>query len=461
VVTLLLLLSGCSSSITGEESAQVGNPGVLAESAPRGRRGDALVFGHAPRNLLVISLDTTRRDRVGFFDEDLTTTPNLDAAFADGVILEDHRSCSNWTSPSAYCAHSGRSYLDDDVWLTSGIETWRDRRVDWPADDAPTLASILSSAGFDTTLVTANDNFSSQWNGTAYGFDHEIKKFWRDADVVVETAIAESQKLGADGERWYFHVHFVDPHESYTAPRAYDTDPHLECPWTVAGVNVQNQIEGGELWGRLDEKEREEARACLFNLYEGELRYWDEHFGEMWTDFEARGLLDDTLVVFWTDHGQSFGEHDDKFDHGATLYDTENRSTAAFWANDIEPLRWTGPTTHEDLAPTILDALGVPLGDHTGRILGHARYDRVRIAFNYLEGYTPTPIISAIRGDDKLMYWWDGTRRFYDLASDPDETDDVYDPDDPAVIALWDELEPVIAHTQEVWPGLRPHSVGP
>src|SRR4029079_10028625 len=126
----------------GEESAQVGNPAALAASAPRGRRGNALAFGHAPRNLLVISLDTTRRDRVGFFDEDLTTTPNLDAAFADGVILADHRSCSNWTSPSAYCAHSGNSYLDDDVWLTSGSEARRDRRVGWPADDAPTLASI-------------------------------------------------------------------------------------------------------------------------------------------------------------------------------------------------------------------------------------------------------------------------------------------------------------------------------
>jgi arylsulfatase A-like enzyme len=42
-----------------------------------------------------------------FFNEDLTTTPNLDAAFANGVILADHRSCSNWTAPSTYCAQSG------------------------------------------------------------------------------------------------------------------------------------------------------------------------------------------------------------------------------------------------------------------------------------------------------------------------------------------------------------------
>jgi arylsulfatase A-like enzyme len=202
------------------------------------------------------------------------------------------------------------------------------------------------------------------------------------------------------------------------------------------------------------------AQECLYNIYEGDLRFWDERFGAMWSDFESRGLLDDTLVVFWTDHGQSFGEHDDKFNHGVTLYDTENRSTAAFWAKDIEPLRWMGPTEHQDLAPTILHALHVPLGDHTGHVVGHAHHDRVRVEFDYLQGYS-IPIISAVQGDKKLMYWWDGTKRFYDIGTDPDEQTDLYDASDPDVIALWDELQPIVEHTDEVWPGLDPKDVGP
>ena len=59
------------------------------------------------------------------------------------------------------------------------------------------------------------------------------------------------------------------------------------------------------------------------------------------------------------------------------------------------------------------------------------------------------------------MYWWDGTKRFYDLAADPDEENDIYDASDADVIDLWEELQPVIEHTQEVWPGLRPRDVGP
>jgi hypothetical protein len=66
-----------------------------------------------------------------------------------------------------------------------------------------------------------------------------------------------------------------------------------------------------------------------------------------------------------------------------------------------------------------------------------------------------------VQGDDKLMYWWDGTKRFYDLAVDPDEEDDIYDASDPRVIALWDELQPIVEHTDDVWPGLNPLEVGP
>jgi arylsulfatase A-like enzyme len=458
---LVTVLLGCASSGSLEEPppAHAGDPELLAATAPAERGSDAVVLGTTPRNLLVISLDTTRRDRVGFFS-DLDTTPNLDAVFTDGVILADHRSCSNWTAPSTYCAQSGRSHLDDDVWLTSGSESGRDRSVPWPAHDAPTIASILSDAGFDTTLVTTNGYFSSIYNGNAHGFQNVVRRFWQGADSALSAAIDASEDLGADGSPWYFHVHYFDPHESYEAPRAYWTDPRMDCPWGVRNLNVQYRLEAGPTWYRLDEAGQELARQCLYNIYEGDLRYWDERFGAMWSDFESRGLLDDTLVVFWTDHGQSFGEHDDKFNHGVTLYDTENASTAAFWARDIEPLRWTGPTTHQDLTPTILHALHVPLGDHTGTVVGHARYDRVRIAFNYLQGYS-IPIISVIKVDKKLMYWWDGTKRFYDLATDPEEENDIYDPSDPDVIALWEELQPVIEHTQDVWPGLRPRAVGP
>jgi arylsulfatase A-like enzyme len=458
---LAALLSACSGSPLVDAPA-VPHPSIRStpdETAARpSPLADALVLGTTPRNLLVISLDTTRRDRIGLFSG-LDTTPNFDAIFGEGVVLADHRSCANWTAPSSYCAESGNSHLDADTWLSGGNEGSRDRRVDWPDMEAPTLASILRDQGFSTTLITSNSYFSSLYNGNGYGFDKEIRRLWQPADVIADTAINEADDLGADGNPWYMHVHFIDPHASYVAPHDYWTDPRLECPWAVDRAAMQYRI-GGGLWSRLDDEERALARQCLANIYEGELRYWDEKLGAMWADFEDRGLLEDTLVVFWTDHGESWGEHDDLFFHGVSLYDTENRSTAAFWASTLRPGWWSGPTIHQDLAPTILNALDVPLGDHSGVVLGHARRDRVRVVFNYLRGYN-VPLIAAIQGDKKLMYWWNGTKRFYDLATDPNEETDLYDAADTDVIAMWDELQPVIERTDAAWPGLSPQSVGP
>jgi hypothetical protein len=111
------------------------------------------------------------------------------------------------------------------------------------------------------------------------------------------------------------------------------------------------------------------------------------------------------------------------------------------------------------MAPTILRALDVPLGEHSGHVLGHARHDRVRVAFNYLRNYN-VPLISAIQGDAKLMYWWNGTKRFYDLSSDPDEQIDLYDPRNPRVQELWDVLQPIVERTDAAW-GLNARDVGP
>jgi arylsulfatase A-like enzyme len=441
VVALLLACSGSGVVHFGDQS------------------GDAIVLGRSPRNLLVISLDTTRRDRVGFFGEH-DTTPNLEAAFSGGVILEDHRSCSNWTAPSTYCAQSGNFQLDEDVWPTALDASQRDTRVDWPPAAASTLASSLSTAGFETTLVTTNTMFSTFMNGAGYGFQTEVPLWWQSGGAVTDAALAETKRLGTSGKRWYLHVHFLDPHESYDAPPSYWPDPDLDCPWDVSNVHVQAQLSGGAIWTGLDEAERAQAQACLFNVYDGEIRYWDDQLERLWVALDRDGLLEDTLVVFWTDHGQSFGEHEAKFYHGVTLYDGETRATAAFWAKDITRRRWTGPTTHQDLAPTILKALDVPLGLHTGIVVGHAPEDRVRVSFDYLVGYS-IPLISAVQEDRKLMYGWDGTKRFYDLALDPDEEVDLYDPSDPDVVRLWETLQPIVEHTDDVWPGLGPVQVGP
>jgi arylsulfatase A-like enzyme len=199
---------------------------------------------------------------------------------------------------------------------------------------------------------------------------------------------------------------------------------------------------------------QEQMMACIVNEYSAEIRFLDDQVGRLWDEFDKRRLLDDTLVVFYADHGEQFNEHG-RFQHTWSLYSEENASVAAFWAVGIAPKLWSEPTIHQDLAPTILDALGVPGGQFSGVVAGRASPDRPLITFNSMNGWGGT-VMAVVQNDKKLMYWWAGGKRYYDLSLDSAEQVDVYDAADPTVLALWDVMRPAIDKATESWPELVP-----
>jgi arylsulfatase A-like enzyme len=416
--------------------------------------GNALQFNGAhPKNLLVISVDTLRRDYAGFFD-DRGLTPNLTAIFSEGVVLADHHSCSNWTTPSFICAQTGRFPLDDGYWPSGLSYAGRDPRIDWPPSDLVTLASVVGDAGFQTELITTNAMFSLELNGGAAGFQTETRAFNGVATQAVDLALASADALQSSPQPWYLHVHFMDPHGPFGAPREYVPDKSLDCSsWdfsTETGLNKVIYVD----YPAAGDKEQELIRACMENEYAAEVRYVDDELARLWSGFDKRGLLNDALVVFYSDHGEQFDEHG-RFQHLWALYVEENAAVAAFWAKNIQSLEWMEPTIHQDLTPTILEALNVPLRDHTGMTLGHAPADRVLVTFNAVYDWG-VPSIAAIQNDHKLMYWWSGAKRYFDVATDPAEQANLYDAKDPQLLALWDALGLAVQSTNKNWPGLDP-----
>jgi arylsulfatase A-like enzyme len=208
-----------------------------------------------------------------------------------------------------------------------------------------------------------------------------------------------------------------------------------------------------------DAAEQAAMMACIINEYSAEVRYMDDEVGRLWTQFETDGLLDDTLVVFFSDHGEQFDEHG-RFQHTWSLYREENAAVAAFWAKNIQPMTWSGPTIHQDLAPTILDALEVPLGSHTGVIVGTAPADRALVTFNAMLDWGGT-LMAAEKDGQKLIYWWNGGKKYFDLSIDPTEVTDLYDPADPSVLALWTVLDAKIDEARAFWPDLVPTDAEP
>ncbi len=143
--------------------------------------------------------------------------------------------------------------------------------------------------------------------------------------------------------------------------------------------------------------------------------------------------------MFWSDHGEQFWEHGG-FEHGAGLYAEETLSTVAFWAKNLSPATWSGHTSHPDIVPTIMDAIGVSIpsgADVTGQVIGTSHEARVGYAYH---GRGEDSAVSAELGTSRLFYFWDGHLEFY--VDDPMEVADLYSPTDETVQALWECLKP-------------------
>ncbi|MEM6930334.1 MAG: sulfatase-like hydrolase/transferase, partial [Myxococcota bacterium] len=267
--------------------------------------------GAPPTRLLVLSLDTTRRDAVGRYGEGPSATPFLDARLGESVVLDNHRSCSNWTGPSMLCATSGVDPVD------IGALRPNDAR-----NRLPTLARVLGEAGYATRLVSANPFFFGP--DDALGFDRVTTLVDDEgrAEGVAAQLRADLDAL-ADAPRWYAHAHFFDPHDPYCPPEAY-LDGLPPIPFDVCTDPATAEY---ELWTDGTAEQRAAYVEHLRFRFRAELRYFDDTLAALWADLDARGDLDDTLVVFFTDHGEQFYERG-TLGHSHELFAEETAAVA-------------------------------------------------------------------------------------------------------------------------------------
>jgi len=416
--------------------------------------------GSVPRNLLVLSVDTMRRDHMSRYSDDKTLTPFLDSLALTGFVLDDHTSCSNWTVAGTTCALAGASNLDRAE--ARGMFPILGQTVlqalpgnGDPNGPTPLLPRWLSDADYSTTLVTSNGFFSRAW-GNTQGYQHvsfpgfsPVPQIWAKAQELIDGDVPL-------GDPWLLHLHFFEPHSPYTPTEAY-AEAMKTLPPIPLDVSTRDGQDEARETIRLDppvltEAEIEGVKEHLRFLYAGEVRRFDQGLADMWGELDARGLLDDTLVVFWTDHGEAFWEQN-VAQHARLLHPNENDALALFWAKNIEPGAWKGPTTHADLTPTILTLLQRPIPEEVSGIpVGLAPPDRAR--FSLADGYAG-PVQAVRRGTDLLHFRWrhpaDILVGLYDLSVDPQAENNLYRPDEPVAdrwLPLWDLLRPKILQAE-------------
>ncbi len=417
--------------------------------------GTPAFYDYRPKNVLAISMDTFRRDYLERYGGDKQNAPYLGELADEGFVMDHHRSCSNWTHPAMLCTLNGVDNVDFGYppWLSDSLPDLTER---------PTFSSTMRDLGYRTILVTSN-SWLTRFN-IQYGYDVVLAKSEHAVDVWdyarnTLTDLQLNDPQNAD-KPWFLHVHVKEPHISYNPPQKYldDLEDLPPIDYDLTSFDETYTVTDN-LWDSFSPDEKALITEHMLVRYRGEVQYLDDQLQQILHDADDKGLLDDTLVVFWTDHGEQFWEHGNQ-SHARSLYREENDALFFLWAKNIVADTWAGSTTHIDILPTVLTALGYTVPDtFTGMTVGTAPADRPLFAETIAKNGT---ILSVTQGDDELIYWFNGRKELYDLEADPTETKNVYDATSPTVVALWKLLQPKVDAMYEIVPQLgQPVSPGP
>ena len=356
-------------------------------------------------------MDTLRADHVGLYGYPRGTTPHLDAFFERGTVFENATSSSPCTIPSI------RQYL------SGGFDVDPQR---------PPLAEVLAARGWETAAVVSQHQLDYYTQRDyARGFDHFDLQApgrvdhhglsARTADEVSDLAIALLRKHEERGDGPLFlWLHYFDPHDPYEPPEAFR---HFDAGngSSRSGDRRSDLMRGrapGEPWVQAGHVFDDEDVAHLRNLYDGEIAFADAQIARVLDFFEARGWVEDAVVVFLADHGEWLGENG-WWDHCVTLREEEIRVPFALRVRG-GPLgvhRSAVPASTLDVVPTVLGLLGIeaPPGRYHGVDLARSAPGRVVLSM-----WQETVIARDARF--KLFAEGDRVLGLFDTRADPGET---------------------------------------
>jgi arylsulfatase A-like enzyme len=224
------------------------------------------------------------------------------------------------------------------------------------------LAEALQNGGYQT-VGFVNNYYLDQQFGMAQGFDHYQRMVDSElAEDLNQMAFDWLDAGGPDGDKPLFlFMYYYDPHSWYDPPPPYNT---LYDPDYTGGLTPEVYGHGESVVsGELVPSERDVEH--LLALYDGEITYWDVHLDQFLDRLSAEGLLNNTLVVVTSDHGQMFGEHG-KWVHRNSLYEEVLRVPLFLYYKGALPANKVidTPVFTADVMPTILNlaALPVPAG---------------------------------------------------------------------------------------------------
>ena len=379
-------------------------PAVTQSLAPTGK--------DAP-NVLLLTIDTLRADRVSSYGYERQTTPNIDRLIDGGIRFERARTVEPLTTP-ALCSMLTSLFPHDHGATRNGLRL---------RSGLASLPKALQAQGYRTAAFVGNWTLRNKLSRLAEHFEQyeEIltRRRWlglvrseATADDITAASLEwiESHARRAGADPFLVWVHYVEPHAPYRLHKE-----HADA----LGLDTRGNVGASD-------------------RYDTEIAYVDASVGRLLSGLERLGIDDDTLVVFTSDHGESLGEHK-YWGHGRQLYEPTLRiPMSIYWPGRLQPQTIQAPALNIDLAPTVLSLLGhvVPstfrgfdwsrvldgADAPTGRVTGYQAHRGAVIARHDSDLARSAGLLEVglVRDERKEIYRIRRQRRsLFDLESDP------------------------------------------
>jgi len=316
-------------------------------------------------NILLVTVDTLRADHLSLYSYPRDTSPNIDALGNKGAVFTQSRAQATVTLASHQSILTSQ-YPDD----TGGLGNV------FPFDpETPTLAKILHEQGYRTGAVVSNFNLRKAM-GLATDFDYydddlssqeQNRKVYEKPPKQVTVSAVQWLRENKN-QRYFLWVHYQSPHGPYLPAPPFDRKFLREDYSNSEKVKISKQnYEKGTIPDYQKLGTRSEYDYYV-DSYDGEISEMDHWIGVLIDEMNKMGLMENTLVVFTSDHGESLGEHDWYFSHGQHVYEDQAQVPLVIYYPEIVtgPVRIDAPVQGVDIMPTILDVCGLDYGNLRG-----------------------------------------------------------------------------------------------
>lgn len=365
-------------------------------------------------NVLLVTIDTLRADRLGAYGSTRGLTPTFDRLAAEGLRFA-----------SAY-AHVPLTLPSHASLMTGGYPTRhgvRDNGAFRLDDQSPTLAAALKGAGYRTAAFVGSFVVDARF-GLNRGFDVYDDRMLG-SSTALEPVQRNAEQVLAPALEWIVGSTAQTKAPASQAPSPTSPQPPASSPWFVWA----HLYDPHEPYTPLEPyRSRYSAEP-----YDGEVAFADAALGSFLDRLRVGGALDNTLVVLTADHGESLGEHGERT-HGLFAYDATLRVPLVVWAQSkIASAVFRDPMRLVDVTPTVLDLVGAPpLASADGRsvrpfVAGERQFEDPGSYFEALNANLTrnwAPLTGIVHGGHKLIDL--PLPEIYDLAADPGEQRNVY-----------------------------------